>query len=93
MECLKCGAQIDNTAVFCNECLQSMDAYPVKPGTVVQLHRREVIQAQKKNAKPKVYSAAEEQVSYLKKLFWIMAVLLVLATALLGVFTFMLIMP
>ena len=66
---------------------------PGAGGVPPALHRREVIQAQKKNAKPKVYSAAEEQVSYLNKLFWIMAVLLVLATALLGVFTFMLIMP
>ena len=93
MECLKCGAQIENIAVFCEDCLQSMDAYPIKPGTVIQLHRREVIKTQKKAPKPKSYNALEDQVSYLKKLFWFMAALLVIAVIVLGVFTCMLLMP
>ena len=93
MQCLKCGTQIANTAVFCSECLQSMEVYPVKPGTVIQLHRREVVHAQKKAVKPKVYNVWEDQFSYLKKLFWVMALLLVIAVILLGVFTFMLLSP
>ena len=93
MKCLKCGKDTDKETVFCNECLQSMEEYPVKPGTAIQLRRREVIQAQKKVSRPKRHSDAAEQVIYLKKLIGAMAVLLVVAVIVLGIFTVMLLMP
>jgi hypothetical protein len=34
---MKCGREIDESQVFCTECLDEMERYPVKPGTVVQL--------------------------------------------------------
>ena len=40
MNCLKCGKETEGTNVFCSECLQIMEAYPVKPDTAVQLLQR-----------------------------------------------------
>ena len=92
MKCLKCGTDTGKDAVFCNDCLQSMEQYPVKPGTVIQLRRREVIQSQKKVSRPKRHNDAVEQVIYLKKLIRVMAALLVIAVIVLGIFTAMLVM-
>lgn len=33
MNCLKCGREIEEGQVFCNDCLVQMAKYPVKPGT------------------------------------------------------------
>ena len=39
-QCLKCGKQTEDRAVFCDACLAVMEHYPVKPGTVAHiLHR------------------------------------------------------
>ena len=40
-QCLKCGKKTEEQAVFCNECLEIMDKYPVKPGTVIHLPHRQ----------------------------------------------------
>ena len=37
MQCMKCGRKIKDNQVFCEECLNIMDTYPVKPGTPIQL--------------------------------------------------------
>ncbi len=37
MNCMKCGRELKETHVFCPECLAAMEAYPVKPGTPIQL--------------------------------------------------------
>lgn len=36
-QCLKCGKTASGKAVFCRECLEVMDRYPVRPGTVVHI--------------------------------------------------------
>ena len=35
--CMKCGRELKGSQVFCNECLEKMEQYPVKPGVVVLL--------------------------------------------------------
>lgn len=40
MNCLKCKRETEGTNVFCQDCLQIMENYPVKPGTPVYLPRR-----------------------------------------------------
>lgn len=40
LNCLKCGREIEEGQVFCNDCLVQMAKYPVKPGTAVQLPSR-----------------------------------------------------
>lgn len=37
---MKCGREIPDGQVFCEECLAVMDAYPVKPGTHIQIPHR-----------------------------------------------------
>ena len=37
MHCMKCGRKLKDEQVFCPECLAVMEAYPVKPGTPIQL--------------------------------------------------------
>ncbi len=41
-QCLKCGKKTDGSNVFCSSCLEVMDTYPIKPGTVVQIQERPV---------------------------------------------------
>lgn len=50
MACLKCGKETENAQVFCQECLQVMANYPVKPGTKLLLPVREPVPAEKKAA-------------------------------------------
>ena len=40
MICLKCGKETAGENVFCQECLQVMEKYPVKPDTPVHLLQR-----------------------------------------------------
>ena len=37
MHCMKCGQKVKGRQVFCDDCLDIMDQYPVKPGTPIQL--------------------------------------------------------
>lgn len=37
MNCIKCGRELRGEQVFCRECQELMEQYPVKPGTPVQL--------------------------------------------------------
>lgn len=37
MNCIKCGRELHGAQVFCGECQQNMELYPVKPGTPVHL--------------------------------------------------------
>ena len=35
--CLKCGNAITEKAAFCDQCVQVMEQYPVKPGSIAHL--------------------------------------------------------
>ena len=37
MYCMKCGKEINDSHVFCDDCLEVMDQYPVKKGTPIHL--------------------------------------------------------
>lgn len=37
MYCIKCGRELRGEQVFCRECQEEMENYPVKPGTLVHL--------------------------------------------------------
>ena len=49
MNCLKCGREIEDGQVFCEDCLIEMAKYPVKPGTAVLLSSRNASSVPKKN--------------------------------------------
>lgn len=84
MYCLKCGNETQEEKVFCEACLQSMEQYPVKPGTAIHLPRRDAPDTPKKAAHPKRTVSAEDQVVFLKKVLRWMALLLLVAVAALG---------
>ena len=62
MNCLKCGREIEEGQVFCNDCLVQMAKYPVKPGTAVQLPSRGSAAVSKKvHSRRRTKAAPEEQ--------------------------------
>lgn len=82
MNCMKCGRETVEGQVFCNACLEEMEKYPVKPGTLIRLpcHREEP--ALKKNhVRKRNPPSPEEQIKSLKKTVrrLIAAVLLLIA--------------
>lgn len=90
MYCLKCGKDTTGEQVFCDSCLQAMEAYPVKPGTPVNLPNKKSNTDPKKTSHRKRPMTADEQIANLAKhlrrsrfLGLILAVLLLAASALL----------
>lgn len=81
MKCMRCGTEIASGAVFCEECLADMEKHPVKPGTPINLPRREKQQPAKRNKKR--FYKPEEHISALRRLVvWLMALIIVLILAL-----------
>ena len=66
MNCMKCGREIPEENVFCQDCLLTMEKYPVQPGTVVLLPRRRESSIIKKAPKRHVPSAEERIAVYRK---------------------------
>ena len=66
MGCLKCGREIDGKQVFCDGCLEVMDANPVRPGTLVLLPKHKPQATAKKQSRKRALPP-EEQVLHLKK--------------------------
>ena len=50
---MKCGKEIQENRVFCEDCLADMAQHPVKPGTPVQLPARPVQIVAKRGSKKK----------------------------------------
>lgn len=83
MNCMKCGRKIQPEQVFCQECLQEMEKYPVHSSVVVLLPRRRESVVIKKVPKRHV-PTAEEQIRFFRKWTLILAVLLALSIALIA---------
>lgn len=77
MNCLKCGLECMNEDVFCQNCLQEMEKYPIRPGTVVQLPRKREPAVIRKTTKRHVPSP-EEQIRALRKRVFGLTVLLII---------------
>lgn len=58
--CMKCGKQTVDDQVFCDDCLEIMAQYPVKPGTHVQLPNRPEPAAKKPASRKKVLTLKEQ---------------------------------
>ncbi len=83
MKCMRCGEAIAPGAVFCEECLAEMKNHPVKPGTPVNLPRREKQQPVKRSRRR--FHKPEEQIGVLRRLvLFLLAVILALVIALTG---------
>lgn len=84
MNCLKCGREIEEGQVFCNDCLVQMAKYPVKPGTAVQLPSRGSTAVSKKvHSRRRTKAAPEEQLKALKVRVRVLSVLLAVCVVLL----------
>ena len=85
MVCLKCGTEIDESQVFCDECLEIMKKYPVKPATAIQLPRRgESTPVKKTYVKRRQPPSQEEQNRVLRKIVLFLAVFWLITAALLA---------
>lgn len=62
MNCLNCNRETIGTDVFCEECKQAMEAYPVPKGTPVVIPMQPSPVSFKKQALPRFVSA-EDQLS------------------------------
>ena len=76
MNCLKCGRKIENSGVFCEECLSVMEKYPVKQNVALQLPRRKDEPTAKKSSKKKHQLPLEDQVKQQKRMIRRMALLI-----------------
>ena len=90
MYCLRCGKETELEKVFCGECLQTMEKYPVKPGTAIHLHHRQVVQSQRKASRAKRHSDTEDQILFLRKALRVMGLLLILSVIGLAICTVLL---
>ena len=76
MQCMRCGRDVEEGQVFCEECRAEMEKYPVRPGTAVLLpHYHQQHTMPKKPVKRTV--PPEEQIRRLKRrsriLAWLLA--------------------
>ena len=72
MNCMKCGRETAEDQVFCAGCLEEMERYPVKPGTVVHIPSRvkeEEVHKAPRRRKP-VLSVSDQLLRLRKKLLW-----------------------
>lgn len=88
MECLKCGRETAGKEIFCTECLNDMEKFPVKTGTPVVIPKREEPRRQvpqKKAPKPEeIISGLNQTIHRLRTTVCVLLILLALALAGLG---------
>ena len=81
MKCMRCGNDTTGDSVFCDDCLADMERHPVKPGTPINLPRRDAQPAPKRSKKRTL--RPEEQIHALRRLvIWLMALSILLSLAL-----------
>ena len=86
MGCMKCGRDVSSGQVFCDKCLEEMEKYPVKPGTVVRLPRRvEESVFRKPHPRRRPQLTPDEQIKKLKLLLRRLIVTVMILLMLLGV--------
>ncbi len=71
MNCAKCGRELQENAPFCGKCLAGMEAYPVKPGTVIQLPQRAAAPSKKSAPRRKSLPPEELVVRQRKTIRWL----------------------
>ena len=88
MRCLKCGTDIPNGQVFCDDCQADAKAYPVKPGTPISLNFREDAPLHSTNVSSRRLLTPSEQVlkfqRTIRKMRWLILLLTILLMAAAG---------
>lgn len=83
MNCMKCGKETAGSNVFCESCLETMRAYPVKPGTAVQFPRRDPVEGEKRAAARQRTQQSKDPLRHLRgTIRWLTAVIAVLSALL-----------
>lgn len=88
MSCLKCGRKLEDGQFFCSACLENMDAYPVKPGTPIQLPPQQPVLSAKPKRKKHRGRKPEEEIQRLRssiRLLMLILIVLLLAFGLVSV--------
>ena len=63
---MKCGIEIPENQVFCDQCLSVMDQYPIKPDARIHLPKRATESDVPKKSKKKRAPSPEEQIALLR---------------------------
>ena len=79
MNCMKCGRETVGDAVFCEDCLDHMERYPVPANTLVYVPTEKDRAAVKKQIAARPVLTAEEQIKKLNKKLHVMGLLFALA--------------
>lgn len=82
MGCMKCGRDIQEGQVFCADCLETMERYPVKTNTPVILPKRRPPNTSRRSAPRRKTLSPEDQIRRLRKLNRTLSFLLALALVL-----------
>ena len=83
--CMRCGKEMaeGQNFRFCEECLVEMEKNPVKPGTPIQLPKREETLVIKRGSFRLAVSKWQDKIFLLKYIiFWLVVILILLAAAL-----------
>lgn len=83
MNCLKCGREIEENQVFCEECLDEAKEYPINPNTAIYLPKQMEQEPVKKQPRRRPVSQ-DEQLRQAKgriRRLWVVVVVLVLLLA------------
>ena len=90
MYCIKCGKDTKSECIFCDSCLDSMEKYPVKPGTPISLPVRQPLAPIKKTQTRRKLEL-EEKVLHQKRSIRLWVLILFLTTVLLGLSIYLII--
>lgn len=88
-QCLKCGEETVENAAFCQRCQDNMAQYPVKPGTVIHLPKRQAAPEKKTELYEEPDSA--QQIASLRNTVRFLVALVAALSVLLSITAFMLI--
>ena len=88
MYCLKCGNETGSEQIFCQHCLDIMEKYPVRPGTITRIPHRSANAAAKKQNRRKTPSL-EEQMIHQRVVIRTLLAMLGAALVVLGIFVWL----
>lgn len=84
MNCLRCGKDTACQQVFCTACLESMQAYPVKPDTAILLPDRQAYIRERQQAERRWEPTLEEQLQQQRRTIRTLLVTVVALSVFLG---------
>lgn len=84
MNCLRCGKETAGQQVFCAACLESMQAYPIKPDTAVFLPDRQAYITERQQAERHWEPSPEEQLQQQRRTIRTLLITVVALSVFLG---------